>query len=499
MRHESRRALRQSHDGACRGARARCDGGRAARGHGSAAPEPRPGVRGHAAVARRRERAVHAARALYGCRGAAGDGDRARAGARPARDRARQPDAARAAARGPALLGRPAADRAGREGDVRAAARSGDPIAGGGALPGDRGHQDVRVRRGCPPARRARERRDDHDLAQAPRPGLPGAPRNAHRVPGAERHAAPRGARSAGAARDGPLPRRRAHVLADRPRARAGPDERAERRRAGRRGAHLDHAAGRRGCARGVDPRGHRRPLARRPPGDDAARARRALERARRHARRPDALAALGRTRAARALARARPPGARALRRRRRHAGALPAARSAGAGRDNARSRDRAGAAARRGCRGDAPARPLGRARLAGARGARDRESIVRDRGTCRRAGSERGERPADARAWIEWLSPAFGDPSAVFLPLADALRNPAQRGLAKRVRRAARLAGDARRAAFRRLDERLGAGGLGAIPLLRANFSTPISSMLVGRGTHPVFDVDLALLTTRP
>ncbi len=109
------------------------------------------------------------------------------------------------------------------------------------------------------------------------------------------------------------------------------------------------------------------------------------------------------------------------------------------------------------------------------------------------------GERPADARAWIEWLSPAFGDPSAVFLPLADALRNPAQRGLAKRVRRAARLAGDARRAAFRRLDERLGAGGLGAIPLLRANFSTPISSMLVGRGTHPVFDVDLALLTTRP
>ena len=51
----------------------------------------------------------------------------------------------------------------------------------------------------------------------------------------------------------------------------------------------------------------------------------------------------------------------------------------------------------------------------------------------------------------------------------------------------------------FRRLDERLGGGGLGAIPLLRANFSTPISSMLVGRGTHPIFDVDLALLSTRP
>ena len=109
------------------------------------------------------------------------------------------------------------------------------------------------------------------------------------------------------------------------------------------------------------------------------------------------------------------------------------------------------------------------------------------------------GKRPADARAWIEWLSPAFGDPSAVFMPLADALPQATQGPIAKRVRRAARLAGDARRAAFRRLDERLGAGGLGAIPLLRANFSTPISSMLVGRGTHPVFDIDLALLSTRP
>ena len=115
-------------------------------------------------------------------------------------------------------------------------------------------------------------------------------------------------------------------------------------------------------------------------------------------------------------------------------------------------------------------------------------------------------ERPSGARAWIQWLDPAYGDPAAVFMPLADALAQEPQDGpqsgpqtaIAKRVRRAARLAGDARRAAFRRLDERLGAGGLGAIPLLRANFSTPISSMLVGRGTHPVFDVDLSLLSTR-
>ena len=110
---------------------------------------------------------------------------------------------------------------------------------------------------------------------------------------------------------------------------------------------------------------------------------------------------------------------------------------------------------------------------------------------------ADAAQRPPGARAWIEWLDASYGDPAAVFMPLADALAKGSQAPLAKRVRRAARLTGDARRAAFRRLDERLGAGGLGAIPLLRANFSTPISSMLVGRGTHPVFDVDLALLST--
>jgi peptide/nickel transport system substrate-binding protein len=107
-------------------------------------------------------------------------------------------------------------------------------------------------------------------------------------------------------------------------------------------------------------------------------------------------------------------------------------------------------------------------------------------------------ERPAGARAWIEWFDPAYGDPAAVFVPLAEALGKGSQAPLAQRVRGAARLSGDARRAAFRRLDERLGAGGLGAIPLVRANFSTPVSSMLVGRGTHPVFDIDLAQLSTR-
>ena len=32
-------------------------------------------------------------------------------------------------------------------------------------------------------------------------------------------------------------------------------------------------------------------------------------------------------------------------------------------------------------------------------------------------------ERPASARAWLEWLTPAYGDPAAIFMPLADELR----------------------------------------------------------------------------
>jgi ABC-type transport system substrate-binding protein len=107
-------------------------------------------------------------------------------------------------------------------------------------------------------------------------------------------------------------------------------------------------------------------------------------------------------------------------------------------------------------------------------------------------------ERPIDAQAWIEWLNPAFGDPAAVFVPLAEALAQPSQAAIAARVRGADLLVGDSRRAAFRRLDQRLGGSALGAIPLLRANFSTPVSSMLVGEGTHPVFDIDLAQLSTR-
>ena len=187
----------------------------------------------------------------------------------------------------------------------------------------------------------------------------------------------------------------------------------------------------------------------------------------------------------------------RAGRRRRCRGRTLAPARPTGAARAAARSVDGPGAAPARRSRGHPAAHAVGRAgaqaRIARAIG--DQLASIGVQIDVQEA--DAAQRPPGARAWIEWLDASYGDPAAVFMPLADALAKGSQAPLAKRVRRAARLTGDARRAAFRRLDERLGAGGLGAIPLLRANFSTPISSMLVGRGTHPVFDVDLALLST--
>ena len=62
--------------------------------------------------------------------------------------------------------GRPL-DVGGRAGDVRAPARSGDALAGRGAVQRHRGRQGVRGGREPAPARRARERRADHVHAQA--------------------------------------------------------------------------------------------------------------------------------------------------------------------------------------------------------------------------------------------------------------------------------------------------------------------------------------------
>ncbi len=46
------------------------------------------------------------------------------------------------------------------------------------------------------------------------------------------------------------------------------------------------------------------------------------------------------------------------------------------------------------------------------------------------------GARPRRRAAWIEWLSPAYGDPAAIFMPLADALVDGPQAALAARVSR---------------------------------------------------------------
>ena len=182
--------------------------------------------------------------------------------------------------------------------------------------------------------------------------------------------------------------------VADRPRARQEHDRGAERRRPGRRREHLGHAA------RPTPTRCRRRSARARadlslddlPVGDDVAGARGAVVGARAPARRSGALAALGRARAARALARARPRRARALGRRRRRAGALAPARPAGAGRRPGRPRRRpARCCARAGRRGDAAAHAVGRARDAGAAGARDREPARGDRGEGRPARRGRG------------------------------------------------------------------------------------------------------------
>ena len=82
-------------------------------------------------------------------------------------------------------------DDAGRARDVRAAARSGDAIARARRSSTTSSAPRRSRRREPAPARRARQRRADHVHAQALGSGLPGAPGDADRVPGRERHAAP--------------------------------------------------------------------------------------------------------------------------------------------------------------------------------------------------------------------------------------------------------------------------------------------------------------------
>ena len=85
--------------------------------------------------------------------------------------------------------GRRADDR-GRSRDVRAPARPGDGLAGRGAVPGHRrARKTFAAGEDAAPARRARQRRPGHVHAQALRSGVPGAAGDADRVSGRERHA----------------------------------------------------------------------------------------------------------------------------------------------------------------------------------------------------------------------------------------------------------------------------------------------------------------------
>ena len=393
---------------------------------------------------------------------------------------------------------------AGRARDLRAPARSGHRLARGRALPRHRRRADVRRRRGSAPARRARQRRADHVHAQALGSGVPGAPGDADRLPRREQHAPPRGARPAGARGDGSLPRRRELVLADRPPARdaggrasttaaalgaaarisierlddAGALEAAIR--SGDADLSLDDLPGAASPALAIpstalavlriDP-------SRWPLSDESVR--RALSLA--LDRRALAQADGGDVVAARSLL--LDPQA---------PGALPA--------DPATARAllrRAGAEGT--LRLALWAEPGAQARVA--RAIADQLAQIGVQVDVHVASA--AERPSGARAWIEWLDPAYGDPAAIFMPLADALS--AADG-PRRPRASRSASGVPHGSPAMRAGPPSGAStsasaqaDLGAIPLLRANFSTPISSMLVGRGTHPVFDVDLALLSTRP
>ena len=383
---------------------------------------------------------------------------------------------------------------------VRASARSGHRLAGRCAVPQPRRCEDVRARGGSALARRARERRPDHVLAQTPRPGLPGAPGHADRMPGRARNAASRGRRvactpglRAATARGSTLPR--SSISCARNDATVVPDGGAP----GAAGPHLDHTPARDAAELQVVVRSGSADLslddflgADAPAWACAAGALAVL-------RLDPVRAGRSRTRTCRlALSLALDGALLAL----SDGGDVAPARSlparpAGPGRAPGRSVHGPRAPARRGSRGHAAPRAVGAARDTGAHcearspaswpwSGRRSTSTSRKWTSARRHPRKRGSNGSP---------PAYGDPAAIFMPLADALPQVKQAAIATRVRRAARLAGDARRAAFRRLDERLGGGGRGAIPLLRANFSTPVSSMLVGRGTHPVFDIDLALL----
>ena len=449
--------------------------------------------------------ALHAARALRRCPGPAGDGDRAGPGARPAGRLARQPHVPRAAALGPSLRGWQAPDDAGRARHVRAPARPGDRLAGRRALPRHRWREDVRRGGGCRTcAGCARAAGRSRSRSSAPI-------RRSWRASPCRSRAPSRAARPTGrcpgllardatgryrvveqllladrsAARDGRRPACRAAVR--RVRRPASPSAPGRRRRAaeaaigsGAADLSLDDLPGRRLPALAVPverARGRCASIRRSWPLSDEECAGPCRWRSTGGAL---AQADGGDVVAARSLLLDPLAPQRAARRIRRR----PARCCARAGAEGT-------------LRLELWAEPGAQARVA----QRDRRSTRRGRGT---GDVQERERSAAARRARGPGSSGSTRPTATRRRSSCRSPMPSRKGpqaRAREARRAARHGSPAMRAG-RPSGASTSASAQGAWEQFRCcvqTFPRLISSMLVGRGTHPVFDIDLALLSTRP
>ena len=408
-------------------------GERAARRHRATVAERSIRVREHAPVARVANALCTPLVRYRRCPGPAGNGDRARPRAGSARRVPQQPHVPPPVALRPDFADGQEAHDARCARDVRAPAGSRDAFPGRRAVQRDRGlrrrsRRDAEHLRGVRPAAgRSRSR------SSAPT-------RRSWRASRCRSRARSRPARRTARCRACWRARRPAatassrFVRGDRPPARRSGDGVAERRQPGRGRTHLDHAAARlRRRWRTAIRSGDRRRLARRPARRVVAGARGAVSALAVLRLDPSQLAALGRARAA-ARCRWRSIGARWPSRRRRRA-CRPARCCSIRRRRGALPADPATARAllrRGGRRGDAALDAVGGAGRAGARRARDRGSARRDRGARHVRVASAAERPARGARLDRVADPAYGDPAAIFMPLADALADGPQSGTSR-------------------------------------------------------------------
>ena len=111
-------------------------------------------------------------------------------------------------------------------------------------------------------------------------------------------------------------------------------------------------------------------------------------------------------------------------------------------------------------------------------------------------------ERPSGARAWIEWLDPAYGDPAAIFMPLADALGRIEKGAQAARSQSACT---EPRGSPAMRAGPRSGVSTSASVPVALAQFRCCVQTFL--HRSRPCWweeapircsIVDLALFSTR-